>query len=165
MRIGVCPGSFDPVTNGHIDIIERSAKLVDKLIVAVSVNQGKSGGTFTKEERIDMLEHALAHLDNVEVKFCPGLLNTFVKEEKGQIVFRGLRAVGDFEYEFQRAAYAKYLDPDIETVFIMTSHEYMFVSSTGIRELARFGGKMDGLVPDYVKDQVIAKFGSQANVK
>ena len=165
MRIGVCPGSFDPVTNGHIDIIERSAKLVDKLIVAVSVNQGKSGGTFTKEERIDMLEHALAHLDNVEVKFCPGLLNTFVKEEKGQIVFRGLRAVGDFEYEFQRAAYAKYLDPDIETVFIMTSHEYMFVSSTGIRELARFGGKMDGLVPDYVKDKVISKFGSQANVK
>ena len=74
MRIGVCPGSFDPVTNGHIDIIERSAKLVDRLIVAVSVNQGKSGGTFTKEERIDMLEHALAHLDNVEVKFCPGRL-------------------------------------------------------------------------------------------
>lgn len=161
MRIGVCPGSFDPVTNGHIDIIERSAKIVDKLIVAVSVNHGKTG-TFTNEERLDMLEHALTHLDNVEVKFCPGLLNDFVKEHNGQIVFRGLRAVGDFEYEFQRAAYAKYLDPDIETVFIMTSNQYMFVSSSGMRELAKFGGKMDGLVPDYVKEKLIAKF-SQSN--
>ena len=158
MRIGVCPGSFDPVTNGHVDIIERSSRMVDKLIVAVSVNHGKNS-TFTMEERLDMLRQATAHIPNVEVEICTGRLNNFVKEHGGQIVFRGLRAVGDFEYEFQRAAYAKYLDEDVETVFSMTSNKYMFVSSSGIRELARFGGKMDGLVPDYVKEKLIAKFG------
>lgn len=157
LRIGVCPGSFDPVTNGHIDIFERASRLVDKLIVAVSVNPNKNS-LFTLEERVDMIRRAVAHIPNVEIESTSGLLNEYVKSKDSYIIIRGLRALSDFEYEFQRALFSKYLDDDIETVFIMTNNKYSFLSSTGIRELAKFGGRLDGLVPEYVKDKLVERF-------
>lgn len=157
LRIGVCPGSFDPVTNGHIDIFERASRLVDKLIVAVSVNPNKNS-LFTLEERVDMIRRAVAHIQNVEIESTSGLLNEYVKSKDSYIIIRGLRALSDFEYEFQRALFSKYLDDDIETVFIMTNNKYSFLSSTGIRELAKFGGRLDGLVPEHVKDKLVERF-------
>ena len=157
LRIGVCPGSFDPVTNGHVDIFERGSRLVDKLIIAVSSNPNKNS-LFTMEERVEMIRNAVKHIPNVEIDCTGGLLIDYVKSKNASIIIRGLRALSDFEYEFQRALFAKYLDDDIETVFIMTNNKYSFVSSTGIRELAKFGGKLDGLVPDDVKIKLEKRF-------
>lgn len=157
MRIGVCPGSFDPVTNGHLDIFERGSRLVDKLIVAVCENPNKHS-LFTMEERVAFIEAATAHIPNIEVDRSCGLLNDYVKSKNSFIIIRGLRALSDFEYEFQRALFSKYLDDEIETVFIMTNNRYSFVSSTGIRELAKFDGKLDGLVPDIVMEALHKKF-------
>ncbi|MBP6922544.1 MAG: pantetheine-phosphate adenylyltransferase [Veillonella sp.] len=159
MRIGVCPGSFDPVTNGHIDIFERGSKLVDKLVIAVSSNPNKHS-LFTMEERVQLIKNSVSHIPNVEIDCTSELLNDYVKSKDSRIIIRGLRALSDFEYEFQRALFSKYLDDDIETVFIMTNNKYSFVSSTGIRELAKFGGKLDGLVPDEVKAKLEERFSS-----
>lgn len=156
MRIGICPGSFDPVTNGHIDIFERSSKLVDKLIVAVFENPNKKP-MFTMTERVDMLRETTKHIPNIEVDLFDGLLNVYVKRRNSNIIIRGLRTLSDFEYEFQRALFIKELDPEIETIFIMTNNKYSFVSSTGIRELARFRGPMSDLVPEYVIQQLAKK--------
>ena len=162
MRIGVCPGSFDPVTNGHIDIFERASKLVDKLIVVILENPNKKY-LFTLDERAELIRQSVSHISNIEVDFGSGLLNEYVKSRDSHIIIRGLRALSDFEYEFQRALFAKYLDDDIETVFIMTNNKYSFVSSTGIRELAKFGGKLDGLVPDDVKEKLEERFNTVHN--
>ena len=159
MRIGVCPGSFDPVTNGHIDIFERGSKLVDKLVIAVSSNPNKHS-LFTMEERVQLIKNSVSHIPNVEIDCTSELLNDYVKSKDSRIIIRGLRALSDLEYEFQRALFSKYLDDDIETVFIMTNNKYSFVSSTGIRELAKFGGKLDGLVPDEVKAKLEERFSS-----
>ncbi len=159
LRIGVCPGSFDPVTNGHIDIFERGSKLVDKLVIAVSSNPNKHS-LFTMEERVQLIKNSVSHIPNVEIDCTSELLNDYVKSKDSRIIIRGLRALSDFEYEFQRALFSKYLDDDIETVFIMTNNKYSFVSSTGIRELAKFGGKLDGLVPDEVKAKLEERFSS-----
>ena len=159
LRIGVCPGSFDPVTNGHIDIFERGSKLVDKLVIAVSSNPNKHS-LFTMEERVQLIKNSVNHIPNVEIDCTSELLNDYVKSKDSRIIIRGLRALSDFEYEFQRALFSKYLDDDIETVFIMTNNKYSFVSSTGIRELAKFGGKLDGLVPDEVKAKLEERFSS-----
>ena len=157
MRIGVCPGSFDPVTNGHVDIFERASKLVDKLVVLIAENPNKNY-LFTLEERANLIRQSVAHIPNIEVDFGEGLLNDYGKSRDGHIIIRGLRALSDFEYEFQRALFSKFLDDDIETVFIMTNNKYSFVSSTGIRELAKFGGKLEGLVPPTVKEALESKF-------
>ncbi len=160
MRVGICPGSFDPVTNGHVDIFERASKLVDKLIVAVLDNPNKKP-LFTMEERVELIRQSVGHIPNVEVDGAAGgLLYQYANSKNSRIIIRGLRALSDFEYEFQRALFSKYLDDEIETVFIMTNNKYSFVSSTGIRELARFNGKLDGLVPDIVKEALEAKFKS-----
>ena len=159
VKIGLCPGSFDPVTNGHIDIFERGSKLVDKLIVAVFENPAKKP-LFTMAEREMMLRETTRHIPHIEVVSFDGLLNEYAKERNAQIILRGLRALSDFEYEFQRALLMKKVEPDIETVFIMTNNKYSFVSSTGIRELAKFGGKLDGLVPDEVKAKLEERFSS-----
>ena len=156
MRIGICPGSFDPVTNGHIDIFERGSKLVDKLIIAVFENPSKKP-LFTMEEREMMLRETTRHISNIEVVSFNGLLNQYAVEHGATIIIRGLRA-SDFEYEFQRALLMKKVEPDIETVFIMTNTQYSYISSTGIRELACFGGKLDNLVPDYVEAKLKNKF-------
>lgn len=150
MRTAICPGSFDPVTNGHIDIFERASRMFDQIIVAVFHNPNKSP-LFSMAERVDMLREATAHIDNVRVDAFSGLLNEYVREQGSHIIVRGLRMLSDFEYEFQRALMIKKIDPGLETVFMMTSSEYSFVSSTGIRELGKFGGCIKGLVPPCVE--------------
>lgn len=149
MRVGICPGSFDPVTKGHVDIFERSAQFVDKLIVAVFVNPGKKP-MFSMEERVALLKEATAHIPNVEVDAFSGLLNDYVRQRDSRLIIRGLRAFSDFEYEFQRALLLKDQDPEIETVFMMTRGEYSFISSSGIKELAMFSGDVGRLVPPCV---------------
>lgn len=156
MRIGVCPGSFDPVTNGHLDIFERAGKMFDVLIVAVFHNPNKKP-LFTMEERVEMLREATVHIPNVKVDGFSGMLNDFVKRQDTNIIVRGLRALSDFEYEFQRALLIKKIDPEIETIFMMTSSEYSFVSSSGIKEVAKFGGPIAGLVPSCVEKKVLER--------
>jgi pantetheine-phosphate adenylyltransferase len=156
VRIGVCPGSFDPVTNGHLDIFERASKIFDKVIVAVFHNPNKKP-FFTMEERVEMLRTATVNIPNVSIDCFSGLLSDYVRQQNTTIIVRGLRALSDFEYEFQRALLIKKVDPDIETVFMMTSNEYSFVSSSGIKELALFGGNITGLVPAPVEKQIIQR--------
>jgi len=154
VRIAVCPGSFDPVTSGHIDIFERAAKISDLLIVAVFHNPNKSP-LFSMEERVEMLRVSTQHIPNIEVDAFSGLLNEYVERRGSNIIVRGLRAFSDFEYEFQRALLMKKLNSEIETVFMMTSNEYSFVSSSSIKELAKFGGNITGLVPAVVQDKIM----------
>lgn len=156
MRIAVCPGSFDPVTCGHLDIFERASKMFDLLIVAVFHNPNKKP-LFTMEERVEMLQSAVAHIPNVKVDSFSGLLNDFVRHQNSSTIVRGLRALTDFEYEFQRALLIKKIDPGMETIFMMTSSEYSFVSSSGIKEVAKFGGPISGLVPTCIEQKVIER--------
>jgi pantetheine-phosphate adenylyltransferase len=153
VRILVCPGSFDPVTSGHVDIFERAAKISDLLIVAVFHNPNKNP-LFSMDERVEMLKAATAHIPNIEVDAFSGLLNEYVRKRNSSIIVRGLRAFSDFEYEFQRALLMKKLNSEIETIFIMTNNEYSFVSSSGIKELAKFGGNITGLVPAVVQEKI-----------
>lgn len=153
----VYPGSFDPVTNGHVDIIKRSSLLCDKLIVAVLVNSSKNPA-FTLDERVDLLKCALADVPNVEIESFSGLLIDFMKRKKASVIIKGLRAVSDYEYELQMALLNKNLDPEIETLFMMSNINYSFLSSSSVKELARNKGKIDGLVPDCIKDEVNKKF-------
>jgi hypothetical protein len=157
VRIGICPGSFDPVTNGHIDIFERGSKLVDKLIIAVFENPSKKP-LFTMQEREEMLVATTKHIPQVEVVSFQGLLNEYAMQRGAKFIIRGLRALSDFEYEFQRALLMKKVEPDLETVFIMTGTQYSYISSTGIRELACFGGTLDGMVPAYVEKRLKERF-------
>jgi len=156
MRIAVCPGSFDPVTCGHLDIFERSSKMFDLLIVAVFHNPNKKP-VFSMEERVEMLQSAVADIPNVKVDAFSGLLNDYVRSQNSSTIVRGLRALTDFEYEFQRALLIKKIDPGMETVFMMTSSEYSFISSSGIKEVAKFGGPITGLVPTCVENKIIER--------
>lgn len=156
MRIFVYPGSFDPVTNGHLDIIDRAAKLCDKLIVAVLVNRSKAPA-FTMEERVSFLEQVLGGKDNVEVIPFSGLLVDFMKKHNATTVIKGLRAVSDFEYEFQMALLNKNLDPEIETLFMMTNIKYSYLSSSAVKEIASYGGNIRDLVPEQIVDQIYEK--------
>ena len=146
MRRVVCPGSFDPVTNGHVDVFRRASTMFDEVIVAVFHNPAKNP-MFSMEERVEMLKEATCDLPNIRVDCFSGLLNDYVRKQETNVIVRGLRALTDFEYEFQRALLMKRIDPDIETVFMMTSAEYSFLSSSGVRELNAFGGEIGGLVP------------------
>ncbi|MDF2571900.1 MAG: coaD [Sporomusa sp.] len=156
MRIGVCPGSFDPVTNGHQDIFSRASKMFDLLIVAVFHNPSKKP-LFTMQERVEMLNQATKDLPNIKVDCFSGLLNDYVRRQNSSFIVRGLRALSDFEYEFQRALLIKKIDPAMETIFMMTSSEYSFISSSGIKELAKFGGPITGLVPECLEDKIIKR--------
>lgn len=156
MRVAVCPGSFDPVTNGHLDIFERTSKMFDQLIVAVFHNPNKKP-LFDMKERVEMLEIATSHIPNIRVDAFSGLLNEYVRQQDSTIIVRGLRALSDFEYEFQRALLIKKVDPVIETVFMMTNSDYSFVSSSGIKELARFGGPVSSFVPPGVEQKLYAR--------
>ena len=153
MKIAVCPGSFDPVTNGHVDIFERASSMYDRLIIAVFRNPGKNP-LFNMEDRVRLLKEATKHIPNVEIDSFSGLLTDFVLQKNSRIIVRGLRALSDFEYEFQRALLIKCVRPDIDTVFMMTSSEYSFVSSSGIKELAQFGGDISKLVPPMLYDEI-----------
>lgn len=159
LKIFVYPGSFDPVTNGHLDIIDRAAKLCDKLIVAVLKNRSKAP-VFTMEERVFFLEQVLEGRNNIEVIPFSGLLVDFMKQHNATTVIKGLRAVSDFEYEFQMALLNKNLDPTIETLFMMTNIKYSYLSSSAVRELASYGGNIRDLVPDKILEQIYKKFKS-----
>lgn len=161
MRIAVYPGSFDPTTNGHMDIIERAAKLVDKLIVGVLYNPSKKG-LFTIEERVKHLEYLTKDFDNVEVMAFSGLLVDFAKSVDAGIVIRGLRAVTDFEYEFQMALTNRSLSEKLETLFMPTSTRYMYVSSSMVKEVASFGKGVEGMVPEFIQKQMENKFSNNA---
>ncbi len=154
MRRAVCPGSFDPVTNGHIDIFERASAMFDEIIVSVFHNPGKDKAMFSMEERVEMLKIATRHIPNIRVTCFSGLLNEFCVRERAPFIVRGLRAFTDFEYEFQRALLIKKIDNNLETVFIMTNSRYSFVSSSGVRELATFGGQLKDLVPECLEDRI-----------
>ncbi|CAJ1002164.1 MULTISPECIES: pantetheine-phosphate adenylyltransferase [Bacillales] len=160
MNIAVCPGSFDPVTNGHLDIITRGANIFDKVIVAVLIN-AKKQSLFSVEERIELLREATAGLDNVEVESFNGLLIDYVRQRQARAVIRGLRAVSDFEYEMQMASINKKLDDHVETLFMMTSHQYSFLSSSIVKELARYSADVSDLVPPVVERALRAKFAAQ----
>ena len=147
MSSAVYPGSFDPCTNGHLDIIDRSAQLFDKVIVAVLTNSSKTP-VFTVSERIELLKTATADYSNVEVCSFSGLLVDFLRKIDVKVVIKGIRAVSDFEYEFQRALTNKALYPELETLFMHSSQEYMFLSSSVVREVAKYGGSLTGLVPE-----------------
>jgi pantetheine-phosphate adenylyltransferase len=158
LRIFVYPGTFDPVTNGHLDIINRAAKICDKLIVAVLVNRSKAP-EFTLEERVSFLKDTLRSRTNIEVATFSGLLVDFMKERKATTIIKGLRAVSDFEYEFQMALLNKNLDSEIETLFMMTNINYSYLSSSAVRELASHGGNIKDLVPDCIIGRIYEKYG------
>lgn len=150
MKVAVCPGSFDPVTLGHLDIINRASKLFDKVIVLVSFNPNKSAASFSIEERMDMIRTVTSHLDNVEVDSYGGLLADYLKKNKAAAIVKGLRAVSDFEYEFQMALANKKLYCDAETVFLTTSSENMYLSSSVVKQIASLGGDIRGFVPNEI---------------
>ena len=149
----ICPGSFDPVTIGHIDIISRASKMFDHVIVAVLNNLVKNP-SFTTDERIALLKEATKDFDNVEIVGFDGLLADYAKERGVNVIVKGLRAVSDFEYEFQMALANKKLYSDAETVFLTTTGENMFLSSSVVKEIARFGGDIDGFVPPEILDTI-----------
>lgn len=157
MATALCPGSFDPVTLGHIDIIERTARHFDRVIVAVIRNPQKSGSLFTLEERQDMLGEVTAHLDNVRIDMFKGLLVDFAKEHDAQAIVKGLRAVSDFDYELQMAQMNQKLS-GIDTFFISTSPRYSFLSSSLVREVARYGGDVSDMVPAIVSKRLAERF-------
>lgn len=157
MKTGIYPGSFDPITLGHLDIIERSSKLVDKLIIGVLVNSSKSP-LFSNEERVDLIKKATSHIPNVEVVSYNGLLVDFAKERQADILIRGLRAVTDFEYELQLAQINKKLYPQVETIFLATNVNYAYLSSSVVREVAKYGGDIKQFVPETIVQSVYDKY-------
>lgn len=159
MRRAVCPGSFDPVTNGHLDIVRRASSLFDEVVVAVGVNKSKNR-LFTAEERIAMLEQACAGFPNVRVDGFTGLLTTFCAENGIVAIVKGLRAVSDFDYELQMAQMNASL-AEVETVFVPTSPEYSFLASSLVKEVAAFGGDVSGLVPGFVNDRLTERLAQR----
>lgn len=157
MNIAVYPGSFDPVTNGHIDVIKRALKIFDKIIVTVGDNPEKQP-TFTTQERIDMIKESTKDLKNLEIDSFSGLLLDYVKGKNSKIIIRGLRAVSDFDFEFQRALMNRVVDDEIETIFIMTKEHYVYLNSSIVKEMAMFDGKVNGLVPKIVEKKLREKF-------
>ena len=159
MRRAACPGSFDPVTNGHLDIIERASALFDEVVVAVGVNKSKNR-LFSAEERITMLEEACAGLPNVRIASFDGLLTDFCKTEDVVAIVKGLRAVSDFDYELQMAQMNSSL-ADIETVFVPTSPEWSFLASSLVKEVATFGGDVSSLVPPRVLERLTTRLAER----
>lgn len=157
MKIAICPGSFDPATNGHIDIIKRSGSLFDKVIVAVLNNPNKTP-LFSVEERVEMLRKTCGSIENIEIDSFSGLLTEYAKSKNANAIVKGLRAVSDFEYELQMALMNKKLNPDIETVFMMTSSKYSYLSSSIVKEVASRGGCIRGLVPELIEEEIHKRF-------
>ena len=157
MAIALCPGSFDPVTLGHLDIIERSARHFDEVIIAVSRNPQKTQSLFSLEERQEMLEEALSHVGNVRIELFKGLLVEFAKDHGADAIVKGLRAVSDFDYELQMAQ-MNYQLAKIDTLFMPTSPRWSFLSSSLVREVARFGGDVSKMVPSQVAERLQERF-------
>lgn len=158
MRLAICPGSFDPVTLGHLDIIERAARICEKVIVVVFTNPQKTP-LFDASERMEMLREATGHIPNIAIDSSIGLLSEYASARGADIIVKGLRAISDFEVEFQMARMNKKLAPAIETVFMMTANEYSYLSSSIVKEVARFGGCVRQLVPEAVAVRLREKYG------
>ena len=156
MTIAIYPGSFDPVTSGHLNIIRRAAKIFDRLIVCVMVNSSKTG-LFKPQERVAMLKECTQRFPNVEVDFSDELLAAYAKRRGATVLVKGLRAVSDYEYEVQMAVINRKLNPDLETMFLASSEKYTYISSTMVREVANYGGDISGLVPDELVDFIKEK--------
>lgn len=157
MKTAICPGSFDPVTLGHMDIIRRSAKIFDRVIVVVMRNYHKTSSAFTPEERVEMLRRCTAELPNVEVDTYMGLLADYAREKDADAIVKGLRAVSDFEDEFQQALTNRELNPRVETLFMTTSGENMFLSSSVVKQVCEFGGDIRSFVPREIHRDITAR--------
>ena len=158
-KLAIYPGSFDPVTNGHVDIIVRGLKIFDEIVVCILNNPAKKV-LFSVEERIEMLNSSLSGIKNIEITTYDGLLVDFAVQRKAHAILRGMRAVSDFEYEFQMALMNRRLNRDIQTVFLMTGLRWIFTSSSIIKEAARFGGNINGMVPKIVQQKLKNKFST-----
>lgn len=159
MKRALTPGTFDPITSGHLDVIARASQLVDEVVVAVADSQ-KKGPLFTLEERVELVRQATAHLSNVRVEPFKGLLVDFAKELDATVVVKGLRAITDFEYEFQMTAMNYQLSPQLETLFIMSPPQYMYLSSSIVREISKMGGDIQQFVPPCVYEALKKKYGN-----
>ena len=154
MKIAVCPGSFDPITLGHLDIITRAAKLFEKVLVLVSVNPAKTNYAFTTAERVDFIKRVTADLPNVTVDSSDGLLADYLREKGACAIVKGLRAVSDFEYEFQMSLANKMLNPQAETVFFTAAADNMYLSSSIVKQIASFGGDIRNFVPACILEEI-----------
>ena len=161
MRTALYPGSFDPLTNGHLDIIERAAKLFDRVIVAVAKSESKKP-LFSLKERLDLVQRAIESLDRTEAAAFDGLLVDYAEEHSVHAIIRGLRAISDFEFEFQLALMNRKLNRHVETIFMMPRETYTFLSSRLVKEVASLGGNIDCFVPEHVKSALGRKFGSSS---
>lgn len=157
MITAIYPGSFDPITNGHLDILRRASRIFDKVIVTVMENPRKQA-MFTLEERLEMLKVTTAGIPNVEVDCYRGLLINYVKQKKARVIIKGLRAISDFEFEFQMALINRKLDQEVETMFMMTSSQHSYLSSSIVKEVASFGGNVESLVPPCVYEKIIRMY-------
>ncbi len=155
--VAIYPGSFDPITNGHLDLIERGSRMAERLVVAVLRNSAKKP-LFSVEERLEMIREAVTKHSNVEVASFEGLLVEFASQHSANLILRGIRAVSDYEHEWQMALMNRRMRPEIETVFLMASEEYSFISSTVVREVASLGGSIEGLVPPSVEQRIRRRF-------
>lgn len=164
MRVAICPGSFDPVTVGHLDIIRRASKLFDKVVVAVLLNMDKNTW-FTIGERIDLLKKATKDIPNVEIAGFEGLLVDFAKQKRACAIVKGLRAVSDFEYEFQMALTNSKLDPNVETLFLTTSSENMYLSSSIVKQVGLLGGDIKPFVPECVHDEILSRIKQRSKMR
>ena len=160
MKIAVCPGSFDPVTHGHMDIIRRAARMFDQVVVVVLTNVSKKP-LFSREERVDLLKRATAEIPNVEIDCYDGLVADYMKLKKADVIVKGLRAMSDFEYEFQMALTNRQLNPDVETAFLTTTAEHMYLSSSLVKQVASFNGDISGFVPACILYDILSIIEAQ----
>ena len=156
-RIAVCPGTYDPVTYGHVDIIERASRLFDELVVSVTTGSVKKRPLFDSDERIAFVEQSVTHLDNVRVEGFDSLVTEHARDLGASVLVKGLRAISDFDYEFQMAQLNRHLAAEIETVYLPASPQYSFISSSGVREVAAWGGAVDDWVPAHVAQALRAR--------
>ena len=157
MRTAICPGSFDPITLGHLNIIRRAAKIFDRVVVLIAVNSGKTQPMFSVAERLDMVRRAVSRYPNVTVDASDILLAEYARGVEGAVLVKGLRAASDFEYEFQMDLINKNINPQLETMFLTASGKYTFLSSSVVREMARYGADLTGLVPNELKAEIEEK--------
>ena len=161
MRTAICPGSFDPITLGHLNIIARAAEIFDHVVVCVAANATKTSPMFTVEEKVEMVRRVIAPYPNVTVEVNRGLLAEFARQYEGSVLIKGLRAASDFDYEFQMDLINKRINPDLETMFLTADQRYTFLSSSIVREMARYGGELRGLVPEEIIGMIEAKANTQ----
>ena len=166
MKIAICPGSFDPITNGHLAVIRRAAKLFDKVIVVVMVNLRKPVGLFAPEERVDLIKRCVTDIPNVEVDFYSGLLADYARQKNAVAIVKGLRAVSDFEDEFQQALTNKQLNPDVETVFITADAEHMYLSSSVVKQICEYSADIDmtRFVPAEIAGDIVTRIKGDVKI-